>query len=240
MMTSRFVVLAMQRTGSWHLVELLNQSGEVDCRGELLNPDDKSWVGSRLSLSTEELIEHAFAPKSVKYDKPDASAVGFKYLEGQDVDSGRPSFLEMLAKQKDIKAIVLRRSNPLESLRSQRQAELTSRWRPVKPGEKVSSRPTVVLTPEQCRSYFEKVDSYYKKVNELFADRPTIEVCHEDIVRDPQSVVRQLHDFLGVQGLDVAPSPNKRLESRPLSETVANYAALRSAFSGESWGAYFA
>jgi hypothetical protein len=54
--------MAMPRTGSWRLVEMLDSHPAVSARGELLNPEDTNWTLARSRrTSTRKLLERGFA-----------------------------------------------------------------------------------------------------------------------------------------------------------------------------------
>ncbi|MGF7237940.1 MAG: hypothetical protein ACQSGP_23715 [Frankia sp.] len=55
-----FVILTMARSGSWHLVELLNEHPQIASNGEVLNNHDETsgWrPGDRGNLTDSELLD---------------------------------------------------------------------------------------------------------------------------------------------------------------------------------------
>ncbi|MGY3333553.1 hypothetical protein ACVILI_006630 [Mesorhizobium sp. USDA 4775] len=85
-----FVILAMPRTGTHYLEELLNEHPTVLSNGELLNEYDTNWPGKdRLLRPDRELLEHAYVRYPTR-DHKNVTHIGCKINEPQFRD--RPAF----------------------------------------------------------------------------------------------------------------------------------------------------
>lgn len=96
-----FAILAMPRTGTHYLEELVNEHPNVLSNGELLNTYDTNWPDKeRLLLSDRELLERAFLRYPPHSDKK-VTHVGCKINEPQFQE--RPSFFAELTAWLDLR-----------------------------------------------------------------------------------------------------------------------------------------
>lgn len=84
-----FVILAMPRTGTHYLEELLNEHPNVVSNGELLNEFDPNWPDkARLLGSDRELLECAYLRYPARSDKKRCDAC---WLQDQRAAVSSPS-----------------------------------------------------------------------------------------------------------------------------------------------------
>jgi hypothetical protein len=237
---SKFVVVSVPRSGSWHLIELLNGHPEIVANGEILNPEDTSWGDpeSRDGASFDELINFGFSGVQ-RRPKSRITSVGFKVLQNQITRSITPElFLRQLARIKDLRIILLRRRNSLEVLRSTVQATLSKQWI-VHEGVELVEVPPIFLSFQQCREFFLRCDQYFSEIRQLFANHPLLEVTYESVVRDVDVELARVQQFLKVKLMQLPPSGLRRQETRPLHVTLHNFAALEEAFRGSPHHQFF-
>lgn len=237
----RFVVVAMPRTGSWNLVETLDNHPEICCNGEILNPDDGSWgiPDPRTGLSPQELLKFGFSGRLLRRPKSTVRAVGFKVLEDQLRAPGSlQSVLQMLAACSDLRVLLLRRISLLDVLRSTLQAEATGRWL-VRNGDEVPKPPAVHVDPEICACFFERCENYYRSARSTLADAALLDVTHGRMVNDRTAQLAEIQAHLGVTVRELCGPGLVRQEHRPLSLTIENFDELRAAFVGSRYAKYF-
>lgn len=90
-----FAILAVPRSGTHYLEELLNEHPNVVSNGELLNEHDPNWPDkARLLRSDRELLECAYLRHPTRSDKTDVTHVGCKINEPHFYD--RPGIMAEL------------------------------------------------------------------------------------------------------------------------------------------------
>lgn len=226
-----FVILSMSRSGSWHLVELLNEHPKVVCNGEILNNDDTSgWPGGdRSNLTDRQLVAMGLEAPPLRGAKEGQHATGFKMLEEQL--SSRPQTLDFLSRAVKVSAIVLERRNQFEALRSLAQAKTTGAWQDVEGTIPNARGPRVLLDPAECLDRFRIASEFYTLVGETFPMEQRLWIYYEDLLEDRSRVLSMIWKFLNVrehQSIERL----RRQEKRPLAATVTNYAELCKFFNG--------
>ncbi len=234
-----FAILAMPRTGTHYLETLLNEHPAIVSNGELLNEWDAGWPGvDRTAMTDRELLDLAFVGFSKPPGKHEVNRVGCKINEPQFVE--RPAFFEELAAWPDVKVILLRRRNLLESLRSFSQARESRRWLAPCSDGPAPVPPQVKLSHEDCESYFLSADLFHCRVLTGFPPENVHEMYYEDLCDNPEAALAQVCDFLRIPPHQLSGRPVlQRQETRPLSETVMNYAELREYFQDSPYHAFF-
>lgn len=236
----RFVVVAMPRTGSWNLVETLDNHPEICCNGEIFNPDDGSWgtPDPRSGLSPQELLKLGFSGRILRQPKSTVRAVGFKVLEDQLRAPGSlQPVLRMLGAWSGLTVLVLRR-NLLEVLRSTLQAEATGSWL-VRDGDEVTQPPSVHVDPDVCARFFRHCEDYYRSLRGTLADAALLDVTHGRMINDRTAQLAEIQAHLGVAVRELHGSGLVRQEHRPLSITIENFDELRTVFAGSLYAEYF-
>lgn len=229
-----FVIISAARSGSWLLVELLNQHRLIACNGEPLNPHDPNWPAERERLSGECLLSLCLDATIVK--PAGAPIAGFKLLREHVQNERGAGLLDATLRRRGIRVILLRRGNLLESLRSLAQVEQTGRWQdPV--GDAGAAHP-VRLPPDRCASYFAKVDGFFADLRSRCAHLERVELTYEDLTGAPRPL-DPVWKLLDVAPVSAQRTVLNRQEARPLRETVANFDELREHFVDTPYGQFF-
>lgn len=233
-----FVILAMPRTGTHYLEELLNEHPSVVSNGELLNEFDPNWPDkARLLRSDCELLERAYLRYPARSDKNDVTHVGCKINEPQF--HHRPGMMAELAGWPRLKIVVCRR-NPLESLRSLVQARQTGEWLKYDSDSDGKPPPLVSLSLNTCETDFKATAEFHDRIRQSFASSNIVELEYERLVREPRLCLERVWEFLG---LPVRPVSGRlklqRQEVRPLDQTVENFDQLRREFKEGPYAKYF-
>ncbi|KAA3448413.1 nodulation protein NodH [Mesorhizobium sp. SARCC-RB16n] len=231
-----FVILAMPRTGTHYLEELLNEHPNVLSNGELLNTYDVNWADKgRLLGSDRELLELAYLRFPNPTDKA-VTRVGCKINEPQFHE--RPSFFAELARWPGLKVILLVRENTLESLRSLTQARQTRQW--LKFSSDNDAAPSVKLPAACCEAYFKTADDFHNRVARSFASTDLHVAEYETLLREPSACLAKIWEFLGVAAFGPSGTANlKRQEARPLDQTIENFEELRRHFARGPYAKFF-
>ncbi|MGX9575404.1 sulfotransferase [Mesorhizobium sp. f-mel] len=231
-----FVILAMPRTGTHYLEELLNEHPNVLSNGELLNTYDTNWFDKdRLAGSDRALLELAYLRYPNATNKK-VTRVGCKINEPQFNE--RPGFFAELARWPGLKVILLVRKNTLESLRSLTQARQTRQW--LKVSSDNDAAPSVKLAIACCEAYFEAADEFHNRVAHSFASTDLHVVEYESLLGKPSACLAKIWDFLGVPAFGLSGNPIlKRQEARPLDQTIENFEELRRHFAGGPYARFF-
>lgn len=233
-----FVILAMPRTGTHYLEELLNEHPNVVSNGELLNEYDLNWPDkARLLRSDRELLECAYSHYPTPSDKIDVTHVGCKINEPQFRD--RPGMIAELAAWPRLKVVVCRR-NPLESLRSLVQARQTGEWLKYDSGSDGKRPPLVSLSLNACETYFKATAEFHDRIRQSFASSNILDLEYEGLLREPRLCLERVWEFLGVPVQPVCGRVKlQRQEVRPLDQTVENFDQLRREFKEGPYAKYF-
>ncbi|ACL58913.1 sulfotransferase domain-containing protein [Methylobacterium nodulans] len=234
-----FVILAMPRTGTHYLEELLNEHPNVLSNGELLNPYDMNWPDKdRLLRSDCELLELAYLRYPTRSTKAKVTHVGCKINEPQFRD--RPGLFGELANWPRLKVILARRRNTLESLRSLVQARQSGQWLKFSSDNDATPPPRVNLSIADCEVYFKAADGFHDRVARSFASTDMVVIEYESLILDPNACLELIWNFLGVPALQLpGRAILQRQESRSLDQTVQNFHELRHHFAGRPYVRFF-
>jgi hypothetical protein len=220
----------------------LNQHPNIVANNELLWYGDPRWGDApRTEMTSAELLRLGFEDYPRPESKTDVRAVGFKVLDDHLWPSqGHPEFLDLLAEDPDLHILHLTRRNPLETLRSLTQAHQTNRWIARHPSA-LADMPTARLTPEKCRTFFERAEGFAARVRRTFADHRVLELTYEKFCAEQATQTRRILEFLGVpiQRLPAPEPPLLKQENRALPDVVENYYELRDAFRGTEYEPFF-
>lgn len=219
----RFVILCLARTGSSHLVDLLDSHPEVRCFGEVLNEThpratEEGWIGG------------SDAPDAISHLRgllTGAGAVGFKLPLNSLRD--HPEVAGWIDHEPEIRVIRLRRANALSLLLSRKmlRATLVSQSIYGSYGDR-----TVRIEPRECMRALERIEAEDAELDALAQGHETFDVDYESL-NDPAALTAA-QKFLGV-----APQPLRsryeRLRSRSFAETIENWDELSAAISKTRW-----
>jgi hypothetical protein len=217
-----FVILCLGRTGSTHLVSLLDSHPRIRCFGELFTHHegtlDEAYVTSSRS-DPQEYIAHLTAPLS-------ESAVGFK-LPLSSIRA-HPGALDVI-EPRDLRVVRLSRKNLLALFVSRRLLASTHVPQSTR-GDYGDA--TVVLDPKQCIAMFEKTEEHERYLDEIAAGKPVFRITYEELVTGQR--LAEIQRFLDVEPAALR-SPFSRIRSRPLADTIENWPEVEDALRGSPY-----
>ncbi len=248
-MTTPYLIVGRYRSGSNALALGTAKHPRIEMRGELLNP-------SRLASEPEHLLRPCGVVADALAPNDTYAAVGFKLMYEQataaelDPASWGPNLPERLAKDlhsiregiaatggtieahfaevwrllSDIPSLHIvhvRRRNQLASYVSLQLAMIEDNWL-----RKPYQSESITLDPDLCRAWCEHGLALDVRYRELFKNRPSVTVDHDDLTTEYESTIRRVHAFLSVEPVRVEP-PIRRQQRRPIEEVVANYDQIR-------------
>jgi sulfotransferase family protein len=217
-----FVILCLGRTGSTHLVSLLDSHPRIRCFGELFTHHegtlDEAYVTSSRS-DPQDYVAHLTAPLT-------ESAVGFK-LPLSSIRA-HPNALDLLEPQ-GMRVVRLSRQNLLALFVSRR---LLASTRVPQSTRGDYGDATVMLDPKQCLSVFRKTEEHERYLDEIAAGKPVFRITYEELVTGQQ--LAEIQRFLGVEPATLR-SPFSRIRSRSLAETIENWPEVENALRGSPY-----
>jgi Sulfotransferase family len=226
-----FAILAIARSGSWHLVETLNQHPHVAANGEILNPDDTGWPATvrNSGMSPLQLVRYSLEAAPPRGQKKLLQARGVKLL--QEHLEQETEVWDYLTKSVNLRVLLLRRINLLAALRSKRQANLTGVWQVLHNHPRQVSLPTVTLTAADCVDFFNSSIRFYERVRRDLSQH-LLEITYEELVLDRKRTSEKIYSFLGVGPLPNHTDVVVQQEHRPNKESILNYEELVDTFAG--------
>jgi len=258
--STRFILLATQRTGSSWVQEMLGSHPGVKVYTELFlagargvpmwEPSDVEFVNTyweRLARRPRRLTRNYWTVRYLNrlFDQPHCHAVGFKYMYDQVPRS--PAVLPYAAARR-VRVVHLVRHNLLDSVISNQRALRTGLYHvatddrppiPWAPSQVDETR--IRLDPSQVMRELQRLSHQRRLVRAwLAATRtPAIEVRYETLAADPAAFGPVL-DFLGVPGGDPTAlrSGLKKLRTAPKADVVENFAELTAALRGTPFESY--
>jgi len=242
----RFIVLGTARSGSTLLTGHLNTHSQALAFGELFrSPDAIGWdmapfltcQGPRL-LALYRSDPRAFLRRYVFRRWPrNYAAVGFKLFYYHARSGPHAILWDRLAADEDLLILHIKRRNLLEQFYSLQLAHMTEVWSITRPQRE--RPPAIRLEVEACRKHFAWVRDSQQACERFFGGHKVKEVHFEDLVENPGREMAAIQAFLGLRAEKTSPR-TARQRTRPLSELVANYAELKSAFATGPWAGFFA
>jgi hypothetical protein len=214
-----FVIACLGRTGSTHLVSLLNSHPDIRCFGELFTHHegtlDEAFVTSPIDDPVE-YVAQLTAPLTER-------AIGFK-LPLNSIRA-HPEALRVLEGDR-MRIVRLRRLNLLALLASRR---LLASTKVPQSTHGDYGDTTVVIEPKQALAVFRLTDEHEQYLDGLADGSAVFQITYEDL-----SAGRGLDELQSFLGVDPVPleSVFKRVRSRPLAETIENWDEVEAALRG--------
>lgn len=214
-----FVILCLARTGSTHLVDLLDSHPEIRCYGEILNSTHRGaapegWIGA---AATDDAAVHADAVLAREV----APVRGFKLPLNSIRD--HPESSGWLRSRDHIAILRLRRRNSLALLLSRRMLGATLVSQSIY-GNYGDTK--VRIEPRQCIRALGRIAEEERELDQLARGHRSIDVSYELLDRTEQldSVLR----FLGVDAVPLS-SRYERVRRRSFAESIENWDELAAA-----------
>ncbi len=229
---TRFVILAVPRTGSNLLCTLLNSHPQILCHHEVFNPQGVftalDYCGQ--GLTVESLQQRDDDPlgfldrvwqTGTKTGTED-SCVGFKWTRGQNRD-----VLTSVLEDAGIKKVVLRRRNRIKTYVSERIAQETQQWEVYSRHELTMPRPRIHVDAAELLEHIASNQRFYAELSAALSQpsQPHLEVEYETLF--DRSVQHRMFQFLAVPAPEMPPvAASVKQNSSDLRDTIANFAEL--------------
>ncbi len=238
---TRFVLLCHARTGSNLMMAALEKHPEIRMLGEVFHGDEverrkiaaSSFAKSTAYRNGEDGAAYLEREVFLSSPKKPIRACGCKlFFDDARFDLNVRTAWESVVSNRDIRIILLSRSNLLNCLVSREVAMRTHQWsRPLNAVKlrKPEVRP-FALEPDRCHWYFDRILSWRAWAADAFRDHPLLRLEYEADLdgRFPQAMSRTF-DFLGVSPTTAKPRIEKQRTKSP-AEQLSNFEALRSHF----------
>ena len=223
---TKFIVLSRSRTGSNMLLSLLNSHPEIIAEHEIL---------ARLNgRDARKVVARAYA-KQPYYVK----AKGFKIFYYHPLDGDSTAVWQDIVGAESIRVIHLKRRNILRTLISRKIAGMKNVWAATSDARlDVGRHKATSFTADELEEGFRRTRDWEVDGDRRFSRHPLMSLYYEDLVRDPDSSLAEVLDFLGLQHFPLETNMRKQNPER-LSDLVTNYAELKAAFAGTRWEAFF-
>jgi hypothetical protein len=216
-----FVILCLGRTGSTHLVALLDSHPEVRCFGELF-PHERGTLDEEYAPYWQSDPLEYVAALAAPVTEP---AVGFKLPLGSI--QANPNALR-LVEPEDLRVIRLSRMNLLALFASRR---LLATTKGSESGGDYGGA-TVTLDPKQCLAMFRRTEEHERYLDELAAGKPTVRITYEELAVGER--LADVQRFLEVEPVQLK-SGHTRSRKRALSETIENWPEVEGALRGSPY-----
>jgi hypothetical protein len=230
---------------------------------DVIDYDVEGYESSEADRQLRENDFRAFLAQRIYCEHPaQIKAVGFKAMYNHL--GFFPGLAEHLAEQQAIYVIQLRRQNYLRTFASLRIAETQNVWiddRPPPqpkvrlPGpvraltrrvQKALQGPppreplerAVVLTPDECRFYFDWAETNWRQYQEQFQSHPFYTVFYENLLRHQKRELDAIQSFLGVTPREL-PTITQHQNPDPLYRLIRNYDELKREFSSTEFAVFF-
>ena len=250
---TKFIILAVERTGSDLLRGLLDSHPECFAGHELFNgvyfelgcvpwyldPKtggynnpfnfDRELVDLR-EKSPGEMIERLMEVSRAENYR----AAGFKlmYYHGENKRAAR----DYLVSQSDLRVIHLKRKNLLRRLVSLKRAQVTKGWNYTLASPN-PPLPQVELSLMECVTEFCHVERQQDLYEDLFKNHALLTMYYEDLAQDPHREAARAAEFLGLSPYEKFEVRYKKIATDSLKDAFPNYAELKETF--HRWAAYF-
>lgn len=212
-----FVILCLARTGSSHLVDLLDSHPEIRCYGEVLNrkhrgATEEGWIGDS--------------------DAPDAVSHLGGLLAGPGVIGCKlplnslrdhPEVGSWIAGKSGVRVIRLRRANALSLLLSRKLLRATLVSQSIY-GSYGAQR--VRIEPSECLRALKRIEAEDAELDALARGHEAFDLDYESL--NDASALNAVQEFLGVPPRQLS-SRYARLRTRSFSETIENWRELSEA-----------
>lgn len=224
---TRFVILAVPRTGSNLLCTLLNSHRQILCHHEVFNPQGvfaaHDYRGPALdihSLSERDRDPLAFLDR-VWQTAADSHTVGFKWTRGQNED-----VLRSVVNDGGIKKLVLSRRNRIKTFVSEMIARETQQWEVYSTDDLTTPRPRIQVDMGELLKYIAVNQRFYHDLSGALsgAGQPHLTIDYEMLFHS--GVQKQILEFLDV-AVEV-PLRTSSVKQNPvqLRDSIVNFGEL--------------
>lgn len=221
----KFVIFGRGRSGSTLLVDLLNQSDEVDCDKEIFN---RPVLFPRLFLRHRNRM---FAKEVYGF-----KLLSYQLKERYSWDDAK-EFLHYLAHEKGYKVIYLTRDNPVNQCMSKHYARFKGSWHQKENAEQASLNVNIPEFIRELRAGTE-LDVFEDYILEGV---PHFKISYEKDLMEVNERFRlmdRLSHFLGIRFKEPKTSRFKKISSGKIEEYVENWQDLKRCLSFSEFAPY--
>lgn len=221
---TRFVILAVPRTGSNLLCTLLNSHPQILCHHEIFNPQG---VFVALDYHGQELAVESLQHRDddplgfldcVWQTGKDHTCVGFKWTRGQNQE-----VLSRVLKDPRVNKLILRRRNRIKTYVSEMIAQETQQWEAYSRHDLTMPRPRVEVDVGQLLEHIATNRLFYAEVM-TDLECPYLEIDFESLF---EPVVQQhMLEFLDVTVDLPLTEASVKQNSTDLRDAISNFAEL--------------
>jgi len=218
----RFAIVGNPRTGSSHLVSLLDSHPDIACWDDEILDEGEAFDTSPFEDPRDFL-------RKVVFDV-NAKAVGFKLLWDA---LERTDGVWNLLKDLEIRLVHTCRSNALDGLLSYRLAKTNNSFTSWYGAWTVTR---IALDPGDCVAWFEQTRLHDEEIRRHSQEHglSRVEIEYEELVRTQDKVL----EFLGMPKIPLTSRLVKQRKGTQ-SELITNYVELKSTFKGTPWIRFF-
>ncbi|MBW3020334.1 sulfotransferase [Candidatus Woesearchaeota archaeon] len=256
----KLIIVCNARTGSNHLINLLNSHPNIKTFGEIFNLEKPRRVLKNPLKLLKETINKRYPSKfkvvSIKilysqltledfvldnnmkefpffYRRYQLARELLSKTNKNKVNKRMQKVLNYLEKNKEIKIIHLKRRNLLETYLSLKLAMIKDEW----VYRENSNDLKIKVDFEDCLKNFEKIKYYEKKYDDLFKNHKRIDIFYEDLIERQEITLKKIQRFLELPENNLK-SKLKKQGKKP-SESILNYKLLKTKFNGTPWEEFF-
>ena len=232
---ARFVIMCQPRTGSYLLVDLLNQFSDIVCHGEIFKPprlEMLQWAKKRIPFTAEERDKYPITFVRSVLDLTPNRVAGFKMFATHNAFAR-----QFILEDPGIRKVILSRS-PLESYISYKRANLTGEWvgrkRNSLVAEAKGAGPKVRFERAEFMHHVKRAETLHSEYAEIeaFTKQEFLRISYDDVVKiEP---VRRLAGVLGSKDLSASLAPTLRKQIvEPLEDIVENHEEMVKCLGGD-------
>ncbi len=233
---TRFVILAVPRTGSNLLCTLLNSHPQILCHHEVFNPagvfSAQGYDGRELAVAS--LQERDADPLGfldrVWQTGTGNCCTGFKWTRGQN-----RTVLNRVVTDAGVRKIVLYRRNRIKTYVSETIAEETGQWEVYARRDLMMPRPRIHVDVEQLLQHIEINQQFYADLQTQLSRlrQPCLKIDYETLF--DRHVQQGLLEFLSVsEPQRPLAAASVKQNSTDLRDVIANFAELDLCLSGKA------
>jgi LPS sulfotransferase NodH len=215
-----FLILTSGRTGSSHLVSLLDSHPDLCCFGELFRQAEASFPFFYVNTPHTDPREYLASLAGRVGNR----LMGFKLTA--HCMTIHPEAASLLQDAR-VRVILLRRANLLAQAVSGSLAKATDVWHSTGPERDPNAQ--VRIEPKRIVGTLVKLQEQQIALAALCQGHPVFELSYEDLATGNR--LDDLQRFLGVEPRPLT-SRYRRLDPRPLREKIENWEQVRAALAG--------
>lgn len=255
---TKFVIISHLRSGTHLLRTLLESHPQIVCQSEVFNSDNPN-LPYPLTIDAQDILNQwvyrSFPDRvdTVGFVLQAYHPFGLKAFPGIRENPHWADIWTHLDHSPELRIIHLRRDNSLRRHLSHLMARQTRRWhnweqnridqishlQPVDPAPEIrQEKPTLSLDFDRLLLDFEEVEQLHERVRQRYSGDRYFSLSYEDLCARPVALSNQLLDFLDVEKVSLSAAV-KKLENRPLVDSIANYEQLKQRFAGSRWQRFF-